>query len=338
MGVKASWLAMQRPDREAVLEALGLTEIGDCSYCLTGDYTCADLPNGWFVIVDNKQQLDLTPALGSVSAKLFALKGEMSETVMVSELIGYEGGAQVWSVVHDPDVDINGAQVEGVPPPAFAQIKALLTAQMEEDDEEVDFMFDLPLDLSEAICGFRPDKIAFSEWTQLSLKSRLANARAQTKVSLRAEMKKELIPFMLARGWAAQTDSESGGSGNSFDFHRRFGPYNCQLGFEYASSPDLWISPAFYIQDVSTPDKRNVVSGRPVYKTHHIPFWKRLLGLEKPPPPIPDDPVADQIEKTKALVMDMEAYIETGELRATIGVSLTKFAKSWPEKAKTPQT
>jgi hypothetical protein len=82
------------------------------------------------------------------------------------------------------------------------------------------------------------------------------------------------------------------------------------------------------------------VQGGRFYRVPYIPFWKRLLGLEKPPPPppLPEDPVADQIEKAKALVIDMEAFIDTGEVRPTIELSYRRNATSWPEKHDSPES
>ena len=341
MGVTTGWLALQGLNRESVLEAMGLVEVGDCSDYLNCDYTCADLPNGWFVVVANDRRFEVTQALKAVSAHGAALGGWMSETVMVSELYSYAAGAQVWSVVHDPDEDFHGAQVEGAPPPAYDEIRARLLAESEADadgDEDgTDYLFDLPLDLSVAVCGFRPDAASAGEWTQLQLKGAAAKSHPKSKTSLRAEMKKELIPFMLARGWAEQAINASDSPGNGLNFHRRLGNYTCQLWFDYSSSPDVRISPRFSIKDVSSQDHRGIVQGNPRDTIRHIPFWKRLLGLEKPPPPIPDDPNAAQIEKAKALAVDMEAFIDTGEVRPTIQVSFSRTAASWPETRDAPE-
>ncbi|OYU69292.1 MAG: hypothetical protein CFE28_04305 [Alphaproteobacteria bacterium PA2] len=341
MGVSASWIALQGQYREAVLETLGLTEIGDSSDCLTGDYACAELPNGWFVIVANDRTFVLSQALKSVSAGRSAIGGEMSETVMVSQLHGYEDGRPSWSVVHDPDVDLEGVEVEGLPPDPFSELQAQLTKQVQaEGTDEVDWMFDLALDLSVAICGFRPDGESRAEWTQLTLKTATPKPRTGKKASLRAEMKKELIPFMLARGWKEQTVFAADSPGNGFDFYRRIGVYNCRFWFDYSSSPDVWVAPGFYIEDFSTEEHRGIVQGGRFYRVPYIPFWKRLLGLEKPPPPppLPEDPVADQIEKAKALVIDMEAFIDTGEVRPTIELSYRRNATSWPEKHDSPES
>lgn len=341
MGLSASWIALQGQNRDAALAALGLTEIGDCSDCLTGDYTCGELSNGWFVIVATDRTFVLSRALKSVSAGRFALGGELSETVMVSQLYGYEDGVQSWSVVHDPDVDLEGVEVEGVPPDPLSELQAQLTKQVQaEGTDEVDWMFDLPLDLSVAICGFRPDQEAPAEWTQLALKTSATKPRTGNGASLRAEMKKELIPFMLARGWKEKTAAPSGSPGTGFNFYRRIGSYSCRLWFAYASTPDIWVEPGFYIEDLSTTQPRGVVQGGTRQRVHHIPFWKRLLGLEKAPPPPPplEDPVAHQIGKAKSMVTDIDAFIDTGEVRPTISVSYSRNATSWPEQHDSPES
>lgn len=339
MSVTASWLALHEQDKEAALETLGLVEVGDCDDCLSSDYACADLPNGWFVVVANDRRFEVTKSLKAVSAGRSALGGWMSETVMVSQLYSYENGVQAWSVVHDPEVDLNGAQVEGVPPSAYAEIKARLMVKTEAGDEDVDWLFDLPPELSVAVCGFRPDSASPCEWTQLQRKGAASKTRAKSKTSLRAEMKKELIPFMLDRGWKEQTIFASDSPGNGFDFYRSSGGYYFRARFDYSNSPNPYIGPSIAIEDRGGPKGRFIGAAYPHEKIHHIPFWKRLLGLERPPPPppVPDDPIADEIAKAKATIADMETFISTGELSDKIRFSFSRFAKSWPEKHDTPQ-
>ena len=308
MGITASWLAVQGQDREVYLERLGLTKVGECSDPLNSEYTCAELPNGWFVVVANARQFELIPALKSVSAKDFVLGGQMVETVNFCQLCGYEGGAQVWSVVHDVDIDLDGVQVAGDPPSAFAELHAQVTKELEEGSRDVDYMFDLPLELSGAVCGFQPYEFEFFEWTQLVRKDQLSKRGPVSPVSLRAEMNRELTPFMQARGWEEDTrfDPHFG-----IPFRRTIGKDICSIEFMYASHPEPWILVRTETQNLTNEEFGGSTWGEE--DAHrHIPFWKRLLGLEKPPPPPPtQELIVVQIEKAKKLVAKFEALMES---------------------------
>lgn len=308
MGVTASWLAVQGQDREAFLESLGLTKVGECSDPLNGDYTCAELPNGWFVVVANERRFELIPALKSVSARGFVLGGQMVETVNFVQLCGYRGGEQVWSVVHDVDIDPNGVRVEGAPPPPFADLHAQTTKELEKEQEDVDLMFDMPLELSGAVCGFQPYDFEFFEWTQLVSKDQLSKFGPVSFVAMRAEMNRELTPFMQARGWEEDPryDPHFG-----IPFRRTIGKYSCSIEFQYGSYPNPWIG-------VRT-DTKNLTNGEfgghfwgNADSNRRIPFWKRLLGLEKPAPPQPKpELIAAQIDEAKTRVAKFEALMES---------------------------
>ena len=320
MGVTASWISVQGQDREAFLERLGLTKVGECSDHLIGDYTCTELPNGWFVVVANARRFELIPTLKSVSARGFVLGGQMVETVNFSQLCGYEGGAQVWSVVSDREVEVDKVRVEGVPPSAFAEIHAEKTKMLEAEPNPADYMFDLPLDLSVAVCSFRPDQFEFPEWAQLARKDQLSKRDPIELVSLRAEMDQALTSFMLIRGWTQDT-SERQRIG--IRFHRPLKHYVASIEFQYSSYPDPWIQSQFDIEDVGADGGGILIWGFEEDRTPRIPFWKRLLGLEKTPPP-PADPIGTQIERAKTIVADIEAFMETGEIRPTLNIVRTR--------------
>jgi len=87
---------------------------------------------------------------------------------MVSFARAQQDGRPLWSVTHDPDVNLDGVTVEGTPPPELDDILARLRAQAEaEGDDEVDFLFDAPQDLSASICGYRPGEQAERGWTEV---------------------------------------------------------------------------------------------------------------------------------------------------------------------------
>ena len=131
-----------------------------------GAATLARMPDGWLVIVSYKQ-----PPFDRWAPKAvpegFVLTGFMNETVMVSEVRGFRDGAQEWAVVHDPDVNRRGVQVDGAPPEPFTEIYRKAQERQATGEADVDYIFDVPIDLSAAFCGFTPSYDMDVTWMEL---------------------------------------------------------------------------------------------------------------------------------------------------------------------------
>lgn len=153
MGFRMTWLATQDAEEAAILDRLNLQVSGEAEDYLAADYALAHLPGGWLVIVSSKEARFDKLAPKAVSEG-FVMTAWINETVMVSEARGFRDGAPEWSVVHNPDVDPNGVRVEGTPPEAFAEIYRRLQADEAEETGPVDHFFDVPVQLTEQICGF----------------------------------------------------------------------------------------------------------------------------------------------------------------------------------------
>ncbi|HWI86969.1 MAG TPA: hypothetical protein VNT42_11690 [Sphingomonas sp.] len=92
---------------------------------------------------------------------------------MFSQARGYEAGAEVWRVVHDPEKgqSLYALDVSGTPPPQLDGIIRDKRAEQEAEggeDADADYIFDVPTELARSICGFMlgevdPDEIRFSE-------------------------------------------------------------------------------------------------------------------------------------------------------------------------------
>ncbi len=166
MGHRVTWMAVQNPDEAAVLDSLGLEVCEETDDFYGAPYTLAHLPDGWLLIVSGKQAPFDRLAPNAVPEG-FVLTGFMSETVMVSEARGFRDGTPEWALIHDPDVDPRGVQIEGTLPTAFAEIYRQLQADQAQETEQVDHIFDAPIRLSTEICGFTPDYDMDVTWTAL---------------------------------------------------------------------------------------------------------------------------------------------------------------------------
>jgi hypothetical protein len=160
MSISVSWVAVKGASKDAVLDALGLVETGDVEDADDlPECAWAELPGGWQVVAATEFDCAEPEYLAALSAGGVAIGFQISEVVMVSTAYGYEDGREVWSVVHDPDVDVDDIEVTGNAPAQLAGIRAGLKRKQAEDAEGgVDYLFDAPAALSAALCGYRPDE------------------------------------------------------------------------------------------------------------------------------------------------------------------------------------
>ena len=167
MGYSVAWVAVKGHSPDAVMAAMGL-EPGD------GDYReqayVGELPGGWTLYFDEdfergfKRPLERIVALGAA-----VIAARQEDHVMYSEARGFDGGREIWRVVRDPDeMPETPLTVTGAPPAPFEEIRAKAVAKQEiEDagDANVCYIYDVPLDLAAAACGFRADEVDEDELT-----------------------------------------------------------------------------------------------------------------------------------------------------------------------------
>lgn len=156
MGLNMSWIAVKGRTPAEMLDSLSMAETGYHGEFTDSDFSLAELPTGWTVVMAMDSGWATPKLLALTSAGAEAIGCQMSETVMYSSGWGYEDGVQKWSMVHYLDQE-KILEVEGEPPPEFAAIRDDLFRQQEAEDG-VDFIFEAPIALSAAICGFRPDE------------------------------------------------------------------------------------------------------------------------------------------------------------------------------------
>ena len=173
MSFDCSWIAVRGMDRDTLCGRLGLEAAGEVDNEFGADYVLNDLADGWSVVLIHDRHFEIEPALAAASEGAEILGCEMSEITMVSSLRCYRDGAQLWAVVHDPDEDLDGVSVKGEPPPAFAAIlRRRQEQQADVGHDNVDYIFDVPIDLSVSLCGFRADRCDEMTWTALNLPGR----------------------------------------------------------------------------------------------------------------------------------------------------------------------
>lgn len=191
--MRATWIGVQGAEPDLVLAALGLEPVPDApaDYVFSGDFACRTFPGGWFVVT-SIQGLDLADDLATAAATTdqMAVGCEMSTIVMWSEAHGYNGGQFQWSVTHNPDDEARPLAVEGAQPAILANFVALaIKAQADEDD--VDYVFEVPMKLVGHYTGFvYNDEEAPPDWVILR------SARPERRSDRRPHRRKRPRPLL----------------------------------------------------------------------------------------------------------------------------------------------
>jgi hypothetical protein len=163
MGFKISWLGFSGKGRDEVLAALHLTDTGIVEEVPECAISIASVPNDWTIVWFNRFD---HPFAEDASLRLFSqgctvIAVHVHEGIMFSCVELYRNGAPIWSVAHNAQEHMDDLQTEGTLPEMFAEIRARLTAR--QDNESADYIFDIPIEMARALCGFRHDRLHF-DW------------------------------------------------------------------------------------------------------------------------------------------------------------------------------
>jgi hypothetical protein len=161
MGISLSWIAVRGIDYDIVLERLSLTATeGQANFWQTPVSGRRGI-SGWTLItaLGCDHRIIAPAALVALSADCEVLACSVEEHVNFSYAAWWSQGVRVWEVFHQGDRDCVNLSTDGVLPAEFSDaVAAHVTAgSMDTIDEDVDSVFDIPLDLAERLTGFRHD-------------------------------------------------------------------------------------------------------------------------------------------------------------------------------------
>jgi hypothetical protein len=169
MGFAISWLAVKGKSKAEVLAALRLEDTDEIDEANDEPISGDEFPNGWYVLFlnDYDHALIQPASLSALSVGCEVIACRIEEHVMASSATLYANGQRVWSIAHQGDgEDIYDLTVEGTPPKILAGIRSRLTKDQESEGgraADVDYIFDIPLDVACAICGYRHDQAEY-DW------------------------------------------------------------------------------------------------------------------------------------------------------------------------------
>jgi hypothetical protein len=162
MGFALSWIGIRGMSPEAAVEKAGFRLTGHQEEFPESPVTCARLESGWCVIVMNRS---MDAHDGSIDPSQFLPGAEivtcmLEEHVMASGFSRWTNGERVLSVEHDSQQGARHLEISGnLSSEAKAIIEEATSSQNKEDegDAEVDFFFDIPINIAYGLTGFRHD-------------------------------------------------------------------------------------------------------------------------------------------------------------------------------------
>ncbi|HEV2816015.1 MAG TPA: hypothetical protein VGW40_02145 [Allosphingosinicella sp.] len=161
MGFRISWLAAQGLSKSQLLAHFGLVDTLVADAANEAPFSAAELPSGWTLLWSNDPAFATIARCTRLSRLAPVLSCWVNETAMFSSANYFEGGVYRWFAGHALDQGADHLVHEGDMPPQFDGIRARLTASQAEYGERqppVDFLFDIPVELAQSICGFRHDE------------------------------------------------------------------------------------------------------------------------------------------------------------------------------------
>ena len=185
MGYAISWIAFKDKTAQQVFELLSLSPSGTFAEEPEGMFSGAQLDTGWYLVFINEYGHKF---IGKNSLQRVSMDREMDremdsevvavaveEHVMFSSAEAWKSGKLIWKVTHEGEGGPLGPrhlEEHGILPKEYQSTKQrLLAAQKQEDqnEPEVDHIFDIPLELAESIVGFKHDKVVNARFEILKL-------------------------------------------------------------------------------------------------------------------------------------------------------------------------
>jgi hypothetical protein len=169
MGYSLTWTAVRGKPAEAVLGALGLarTERTNEDGVTRGDpFAWCQLDGGWVLVLADAGTADARflderrgeDFLASLSAGCEIVACFVEEHVMVSRAAAWRNGVRLWDVKHDAQVALDHLEKRVSELPAGAEnAEAEARANLANDPDPCDYLFDVPVAFAHAVVPYRYD-------------------------------------------------------------------------------------------------------------------------------------------------------------------------------------
>ncbi len=163
MGFSISWLAVKTNDMDRLFEMAEVSPTTESDEWLESDFSGSGLQDGWYFF--QAQGCD-HPIISGDSLSRISTLGEtiacsIEEHVMVSIAEGWNDGATSWKIAHNAQEGMFDLSADGELPAHYEAIKDDFVSQQNAEggeEADVDFIFDIPLQVAKKICGYKHDE------------------------------------------------------------------------------------------------------------------------------------------------------------------------------------
>jgi hypothetical protein len=166
LGFKISWIGFQGATKLQALQKAGLCDTGESDEANEVPVSGAEIPGGWLILFSNDFRFASPERVASLSAYCLTVACQVHEGIMVSRSVAFERGASLWQLTHDSQNRSNDLSVTGLPPAAFQSIHDRLRQLQAQQDKSrplrVEYVFDVPVETAESVCGYRHDGARFA--------------------------------------------------------------------------------------------------------------------------------------------------------------------------------
>ncbi|CAN5579125.1 hypothetical protein BH11CYA1_BH11CYA1_48950 [soil metagenome] len=160
MGMAITYVGIKgKPDAD-LLKSLEVNDAGsaglDCDY--ENEIAGIAANENWYLLIKygNGEALQRAELLAALSKNTRLVVSEVEEHVMFSASFGWENGREVWSIVHDSQAGEEHLAIKGAVPAGCAEI-ARFSLKKQEEENDCDYIFEIPIELARNIHGFRYD-------------------------------------------------------------------------------------------------------------------------------------------------------------------------------------
>lgn len=163
MGFSITWFAVREEGAEKLLQSLGLSPTGATEEEPESLISTARLDTGWRLVWYNKYGCPFLQVqdLRRISIDHDVLLCLVEEHVMASSCEMWSGGKRKWWLSHEGENGPRGLSAEGELPETFPAIRGemeQLQAAEGGDEAGVDYIFEIPLKVAQALVGFKHDE------------------------------------------------------------------------------------------------------------------------------------------------------------------------------------
>ena len=163
MGFSISWLAVKTDDFDRLFEMAEVSPTTESDEWLESDFSGSGLKDGWYFFQAHgcDHPIISGDSLSRISTLGQTIACSVEEHAMVSVAEGWNGGMRSWTIAHNAQEGMFDLSAEGELPAHFEAIKEDFISQQNAEggkDADVDFIFDIPLQVAKKICGYKHDE------------------------------------------------------------------------------------------------------------------------------------------------------------------------------------